>query len=124
MVDEEVKNIHHVRRNIVERYRWVTAAFRPICLPKHIFRLEVVVFSGPRKIIDLNVYLWIFTVWEVAGIFFPLSWYQVFPRVPDHKPAHSHYSEKRIDAIILVMVDEDVHGNNRNAECIGGLDFS
>ena len=65
----------------------------------------------------------------------------MFPRVPDHKPAHAHYSEnhfnmnvlpspwgggqiKRIDAIILVMVDEDVHGNNKNAECIGGLDFS
>ena len=32
MVDQEVKNIHHVWRNIVERYRRVTAAFRPVCL--------------------------------------------------------------------------------------------
>ena len=28
------------------------------------------------------------------------------------------------DHPVLVMVDEDVYGNNRNAECIGGLDFS
>ena len=36
--------------------------------------------------IDCEIYLWIFTVWKVASVFFPLSWYQVIPRVPNHKP--------------------------------------
>ena len=78
MIDEVLQNIHHVGRYVVEWYRRVAAAFCPICLS---MKTTNAVFQ-----IDCEIYLWIFTVWKVAGVFFPLSWYQVIPRVPNHKP--------------------------------------
>ena len=78
MIDEVLQNIHHVGRYVVEWYRRVAAAFCAICLS---MKTTNAVFQ-----IDCEIYLWIFTVWKVAGVFFPLSWYQVIPRVPNHKP--------------------------------------
>ena len=102
MVYEVLKDVHHVRWNVVERDGRVATAGRSVCLAEENVNRQTSI------ILSFFFHLRVFAVCFVATIFLPLlcwdqlknfrlkkelleslTWNDVLPGIPDHEPGSS-----------------------------------